>query len=94
MFLANAVETGCLYSPTFREAVFSEIDCFQVGSLAALSSTFSHRLRCRCSYSSSRGVGVASGGAAAALERVYEDLRQAKHEGYQPKKREIYGLMS
>ena len=32
--------------------------------------------------------------AAGALERAYEDLKQAKHEGYQPKKREIYGLMS
>ena len=33
--------------------------------------------------------------AAGALERAYEDLRQAKHEGYQPKKeREIYRLMS
>ena len=32
----------------------------------------------------------------AALERVYEDLRQAEHqEGYQPNhKREIYGFMS
>ena len=32
--------------------------------------------------------------AAGALERVYEDLKQAENEGYQPKKREIYGLMS
>src|SRR5215204_6879311 len=33
--------------------------------------------------------------AVAALERVYEDLRQAEHEeGYQPNKREIYGFMS
>ena len=33
--------------------------------------------------------------AVAALERVSEDLRQAEHEeGYQPKKREIYGFMS
>ena len=32
--------------------------------------------------------------AAAALKRAYEDLKQAEHEGYQPKKREIYGLMS
>ena len=31
----------------------------------------------------------------AALERVYEDLRQAeREEGYQPNKREIYGFMS
>src|SRR5215210_3067560 len=31
----------------------------------------------------------------AALERVYEDLRQAEHEeGYQPNKRETYGVMS
>src|SRR5215204_1720696 len=32
--------------------------------------------------------------AAGALERVYEDLRKAEHEGYQRTKREIYGLMS
>jgi hypothetical protein len=32
--------------------------------------------------------------AAGALERVYEHLRQAEHEGYQRTKREIYGLMS
>src|SRR5215204_6778739 len=32
--------------------------------------------------------------AAGALERVYEDLKQAENEGYQPKKRESYGLMS
>ena len=32
--------------------------------------------------------------AAGALERVYEDLRQAEHEGYQRTNREIYGLMS
>ena len=32
--------------------------------------------------------------AAAALERAYEDLKQAEYEGYEPKKREIYGLMS
>src|SRR5215211_4045654 len=31
----------------------------------------------------------------AALERVYQDLRQAeREEGYQPNKREIYGFMS
>jgi len=32
--------------------------------------------------------------AVAALERVYEDLRQAEHEGYRGKKRVIYGFMS
>ena len=33
--------------------------------------------------------------AVAALERVYEDLRQAEHEeGYRGNKREIYGFMS
>jgi len=32
--------------------------------------------------------------AAAALERAYEDLKQAENEGYQRKEREIYGLMS
>ncbi len=32
--------------------------------------------------------------AASALERAYEDLEQAENEGYQRKKREIYGLMS
>jgi hypothetical protein len=33
--------------------------------------------------------------AVAALERVYEDLRQAEHEeGYQPNNRDIYGFMS
>jgi hypothetical protein len=32
--------------------------------------------------------------AAAALERAYEDLEQAENEGYQRKKREIYGVMS
>ena len=32
--------------------------------------------------------------AAAALRRAYEDLEQAEHEGYQRKKREIYGVMS
>src|SRR5215217_1309752 len=33
--------------------------------------------------------------AVAALERVYEDRRQAeREEGYQPNKREIYGFMS
>ena|SRR5215212_1291782 len=31
---------------------------------------------------------------AAALARAYEDLEQAKNEGYQRKKREIYGFMS
>ncbi len=29
----------------------------------------------------------------AALERAHEDLKQAENEGYQRKKREIYGLM-
>ena len=32
--------------------------------------------------------------AAAALRRAYDDLEQAENEGYQRKKREIYGLMS
>src|SRR5215210_9560262 len=32
--------------------------------------------------------------AAAALERAYKDLKQAENEGYERKKREIYGLMS
>jgi hypothetical protein len=32
--------------------------------------------------------------AAAALEGAYEDLEQAENEGYQRKKREIYGVMS
>ena len=32
--------------------------------------------------------------AAAALERAYKDLKQAENEGYQRKKREVYGLMS
>jgi hypothetical protein len=32
--------------------------------------------------------------AAAALARVYEDLEQAENEGYERKKREIYGFMS
>ena len=32
--------------------------------------------------------------AVGAFERVYEDLRQAEHEGYRRKKREIYGFMS
>src|SRR5215210_183017 len=29
-----------------------------------------------------------------ALERAYEDLKQAENEGYERKKREIYGFMS
>ena len=32
--------------------------------------------------------------AAAALERAYEDLKQAEKEGHQRKKRAVYGLMS
>ena len=32
--------------------------------------------------------------AAAALARVHEDLEKAQNEGYEPKKREIYGFMS
>src|SRR5215211_7608607 len=32
--------------------------------------------------------------AAAALERAYKDLKRAENEGYERKKREIYGLMS
>jgi hypothetical protein len=32
--------------------------------------------------------------AAAALERAYKDLKQAENEGYERKKREIYGFMS
>src|SRR5215208_5402257 len=32
--------------------------------------------------------------AAAALERAYEDLKQAESEGYERKEREIYGFMS
>jgi hypothetical protein len=32
--------------------------------------------------------------AAAALERAYEDLKQAEKEGHQRKKREVYGFMS
>ena len=32
--------------------------------------------------------------AAAALARVHEDLKQAENEGYERKKREIYGFMS
>ena len=32
--------------------------------------------------------------AAAALERAYKDLKQAENEGYEPKRREIYGFMS
>ena len=32
--------------------------------------------------------------AAAALERAYEDLKKDEHEGYERKKREVYGFMS
>src|SRR5215217_7221099 len=32
--------------------------------------------------------------AAAALARVHEDLKKAENEGYEHKKREIYGVMS
>lgn len=32
--------------------------------------------------------------AAAALARAHEDLERAENEGYEPKKREIYGFMS
>ena len=32
--------------------------------------------------------------AAAALARIHEDLKQAENEGYERKKREIYGFMS
>jgi hypothetical protein len=32
--------------------------------------------------------------AGTALERAYEDLKQAENEGYERKKREIYGFMS
>ena len=32
--------------------------------------------------------------ATAALERAYEDLKQAEKEGHQRKKREVYGFMS
>src|SRR5919112_3727922 len=32
--------------------------------------------------------------AAAALERAYKDLKRAENEGYERKKREIYGFMS
>src|ERR687890_2865745 len=32
--------------------------------------------------------------AAAALERAYKDLKQAENEGYEPKRREIYGFIS